>query len=131
MAKFLRHREYHEETTFAHYFGWRSDPNAGFAFNCDKEGNVLNLQDAAQENYNKCLSGEYDVIDQGVIPFVHRWTDPAAIECPCGAEVELYGFTNTCEKCSRDFNQSGQELAPREFWGEETGESLADILQIP
>lgn len=50
-------------------------------------------------------------------------------KCFCGEEVELTGFTNTCG-CGRDYNQSGQELGPREHWGEETGESLADILRI-
>ena len=48
----------------------------------------------------------------------------------CGNEVELTGFTNTCD-CRADYNWSGQRLAPRERWGEETGESLADILRIP
>lgn len=35
-----------------------------------------------------------------------------------------------CEGCDRDYNSAGQELAPREQWGEDTGESLSDILQI-
>lgn len=37
--------------------------------------------------------------------------------------------TDACE-CGRDLNQGGQELGPREQWGEETGESLSDILGI-
>jgi hypothetical protein len=37
-------------------------------------------------------------------------------------------LTNTCHDCHTDYNMSGQELAPREQWGEETGESIADIL---
>lgn len=45
----------------------------------------------------------------------------------CDCEVELTGFTNTCE-CGTDYNGAGQELAPREQWGEETGESVSDIL---
>lgn len=59
-----------------------------------------------------------------------RRTDPAILKCDCGEEVMLWGFTNTCN-CGADYNQSGQRLAPREQWGEETGESLADILNIP
>ncbi len=51
-------------------------------------------------------------------------------KCTCGATVEFGRFTNTCHKCNRDYNSSGQELAPRSQWGEETGESLSDILQI-
>lgn len=49
--------------------------------------------------------------------------------CSCGREVLLRGFTNTCE-CGADYNISGQRLAPRSQWGEETGESVADILAI-
>lgn len=52
------------------------------------------------------------------------------IRCRCGRELETPGFTNTCD-CGADYNWAGQELAPREQWGEETGESLSDILNIP
>lgn len=52
------------------------------------------------------------------------------IRCFCTREVLCYGFTNTCD-CGADYNSSGQHLAPREQWGEETGESLSDILNIP
>jgi len=54
--------------------------------------------------------------------------EPAVGECDeCGEEVYLTGFTNTCE-CGADYNMSGQRLAPRSQWGEETSETLADIL---
>ena len=49
--------------------------------------------------------------------------------CECGKEVALTGFTNTCE-CGRDYNMSGQLLASRSHWGEETGESVEDILSV-
>lgn len=49
--------------------------------------------------------------------------------CVCGKAVGLDGFTNECE-CGRDYNSSGQLLAPRSQWGEETGEHPADILRI-
>ena len=39
-------------------------------------------------------------------------------------------FTNTCDRCGDDYNSAGQRLAPREQWGEETGESAADILSV-
>lgn len=48
--------------------------------------------------------------------------------CPCGATVYCNRFTNSCAACGRDYNSSGQELAPRSHWGEETGESVSDIL---
>ena len=52
---------------------------------------------------------------------------PALWRCDCGAELECQNFTNTCE-CGADYNSAGQRLAPRDQWGEETGESLADIM---
>ncbi len=56
-------------------------------------------------------------------------TVPAVGECErCDNEVDLVGFTNTCNNCEADYNLDGQLLAPRSQWGEETGESLADIL---
>jgi len=51
------------------------------------------------------------------------------IRCRCGREVKCSGFTNTCE-CGADYNWAGQRLAPRSQWGEETGESVADILGV-
>lgn len=49
--------------------------------------------------------------------------------CSCGEEIEFSRFTNTCS-CGADYNSSGQLLAPRSQWGEETGEDLSDILMI-
>ena len=49
--------------------------------------------------------------------------------CACGGEVVCEHFTNTCV-CGRDYGFSGQLLASREQWGEETGEHLSDILRI-
>jgi hypothetical protein len=50
--------------------------------------------------------------------------------CECGLEIHCAGFTNTCA-CGRDYNWNGSRLAPRDQWGEDTGESLSDILTIP
>jgi len=49
------------------------------------------------------------------------------IRCACGRTVACEGFTNTCE-CGADYNWAGQRLEPRACWGEETGETAADIL---
>jgi hypothetical protein len=47
--------------------------------------------------------------------------------CECGELIELGGFTNTCE-CGRDYNWNGSLLAPRQCWGEETGEHWLDVV---
>lgn len=49
------------------------------------------------------------------------------IKC-CGKDLECDSFTNTCGQCGADYNMSGQRLAAREQWGEETGETASDIL---
>lgn len=48
---------------------------------------------------------------------------PGAIRCDCGAVLEVWraGGDVDCS-CGREYNSSGQLLAPREQWGEETGE---------
>lgn len=50
------------------------------------------------------------------------------IECNnCKSDVILVDpMTNTCS-CGTEYNGFGQELAPREQWGWETGENLVDI----
>jgi len=61
-------------------------------------------------------------------PVTQRITEHTIGVCVrCGAHVTLSGFTNTCE-CGADYNGAGELLAPRSQWGEETGESVADIL---
>ena len=50
---------------------------------------------------------------------------PKVIECRCGDELELWdSWENSCTKCWASYNSAGQELAPRELWGEETGEDF-------
>jgi len=51
------------------------------------------------------------------------------IRCHCGSKLVCHNFTNTCG-CGRDYNMSGDLLASREQWGEETGETVADILSV-
>ncbi len=70
-----------------------------------------------QENYEDSVPEGMTVTHSKVI---------VVVTCDCGEEVECRNFTNTCE-CGLDFNFSGQELAPRSQWGEETGEHWSDI----
>lgn len=43
----------------------------------------------------------------------------------CKTEVVLdSGWANECEKCGTEYNGSGQRLAHRSQWGEETGEKF-------
>ncbi len=44
----------------------------------------------------------------------------------CGEDIVCRDFTQTCPHCEADYNMSGHRLAPREQWGEETGEHWSD-----
>lgn len=119
------------EGTYYEMCFWYADHKGtwGFSFECDKKGNLLPFKNEdAEANYHKCLTG--DVNGHKVLPGVIRDTDysyytKTVAKCHCGSKIVLANFTNTCD-CGRDYNSSGQELAPREQWGEETGEHWSD-----
>lgn len=128
--KIIRPSEYVENVYYNREFRWRNTSGAGFGFPCDEHGNLEPLTNPdAQRNYEMCLSSPDKLIDHGVQRYVSHYREPAIGLCDCGTEVVLDGFTNTCENCQADYNSAGQRLAPREQWGEETGESLADIMR--
>lgn len=54
---------------------------------------------------------------------------PGIARCACGRTLEFWDSSDVYCDCGRDYNGSGQLLAPREQWGEETGESPADIAR--
>lgn len=52
---------------------------------------------------------------------------PGLMVCDCGEELDMIrpGADIHCD-CGRSYNSAGQLLAPREQWGEETGETASD-----
>jgi len=126
--KILKQAELITVTTYSRCFDWSDkEPNYGYAFDCDKYGNLLR----PSLSFEKCLTGSVDgtpILDKGVRKHEHTYREPAIGQCnACRRPVVLEGFTNTCV-CSLDYNSAGQQLAPREQWGEETGETASDIL---
>ncbi len=76
--------------------------------------------------------GEY--VDSGLTDAdgksIQKWQrSKVEVKC-CGEWFHCGGFTNTCEYCGADYNMSGQQLASRSQWGEDTGESVDDILSV-
>ena len=116
--------------TFGLFFARRGDEGSGFMFDCDADGNLAPMTDTQRASMREACDGaRYHAPE--VRQFVQRAIRHAAIgRCGCGAEVELSGFTNTCDKCGAEYNWAGQALAPREQWGEETGEHPADLSRI-
>lgn len=133
--RIIKHAERVECVRYSRDFQWKgSHSGHGFGFQCDEHGKIdlaaLKEKPAAFQNYLKCLFNHEEIQDKGTS--CHEWSyiEPAEGKCSCGCTVILDSFTNTCDNCGRDYNKSGQELAPRSQWGEETGETLADILDI-
>jgi hypothetical protein len=59
-----------------------------------------------------------------------RSITPAKIQCDCGEILIGWRAGGDMEcRCGREYNSSGQLLAARYLWGEETGEHPADIAQ--
>ena len=132
MMRILKPRQLHEHREFRLVFERVGRGGSGYSFPCDQAGNVdqESLPPAARDHYGACVGGRNGTVYIGVVEHEHSWWEPALGECEvCGREVILDRFTNTFE-CGADYNGSGQLLAPREQWGEETGESLADILGV-
>lgn len=70
----------------------------------------------------KCGKGIYSLLH-------NKWEKEhkgyTVVTCDCGKEIECHHFTNTCN-CGADYNHSGQRLATRRQWGEETNEHWMD-----
>lgn len=113
-----------ENVAYSLYFAWATEPSSGFSFPCDENGNVAvdKLSAIGRTNLSQCVEGEGTKFEPRVVE-KREWSyrEPVVGRCECGREVALEGFTNTCD-CGRDYNRSGQLLASRECWGEETGE---------
>jgi len=132
--KIISHRQ---RVTVPHYeiFFQYADSKSlsGFGFTATADGKVdtavLEKKPAALSNYRKCLSGEFAVKPGQFRFWEHDYIEAAIGKCICGCTVSLDSFTNTCE-CGRDYNMSGQELAARSQWGEETGETYADLQSL-
>jgi len=125
-----RERKTHVE--YCLRFKHLDDTNSGYSFPCDEHGliDIMSLAPDGLDNWKLCNAPENP---ENVGPAVFEkdewqyWQD-AIGKCECGREVVLYNqFYNSCD-CGALYNNFGQRLAPIEQWGEETGESLADMM---
>jgi hypothetical protein len=99
-----------------------------FSFICAEDGTVKPFCAETVVSFERCLRGvAAGIWIESRRTLEWRRTIPARGRCVCGAEVALSGFTNACD-CGRDYDMGGSLLAPREQWGEETGETAAQIL---
>jgi hypothetical protein len=128
----ISRRRYESGINYMRAFDYTDKVGGGFAFPSNDKGEVdlAKLTVEGLANYMRCVSGDYRVKDCGVVSYPWRCIHPAVGLCDhCQSQVSLEGFTNTCE-CGADFNMSGQILSHRSNWGNDTGESIDDILSV-
>jgi hypothetical protein len=134
-APFLRPGRHIEHQELRRNFHYVDEPGAGFSFECDETGTPNQLDtDTKKASFRYCMESvaQGSIVDDGMV--IEKWTsyEPPVIKClRCQNEVTLWdAWLSTCSHCGADYNGSGQLLAPRHLWGEETGEHLADLITI-
>ena len=129
--KIISHGRRVEDVEYYIFYEWAEELDSGFMFPCNENGeiNFNDMEQVALDNYEKCESGEYEVVYQGLRRSFNRYWEPAIGKCSCGKEVVLESNTNRCESCRSYYNMMGQELRDPREWGEETGEHYTDILR--
>lgn len=102
---------------------WNYDDGGGFAFPCDKDGNLLSMDNpGAVNNYKWCLEHpeKFDV-NGHVKKETHSWREPNSGVCNCGNRIELFNeYMGACEcpHCGQWWNLFGQELKNPDRWSD-------------
>lgn len=115
----IKRPEWKTETTYFRQFVRIDNPYRGFHLDSDSDGNIPPKQ---HELLKECLE-DPDLKDLGLESNTRSYWTTGIIRCVCHEEIHLFShWANQCPSCEREYNGSGQLLAPRCFWGEETGE---------
>lgn len=123
MPEFVRRFERHYETN--QWLTVTAPNGSAMTVPCNVDGDPLDCDGQQLAMLDELLA---QGADTQITEHEYAWNGYAIIICPrCRRHVELCSFTNTCE-CGADFNMEGALLADRSQWGEETGETAADIL---
>lgn len=121
--------------SFEMSFACEHDLSCGYGFPCNAKGEIYtaDLHPSAKENLELCLNGgtEDQPIQPGyLVDMSYDYWENGTCRCDrCRSVVQLDdAFWNACDTCGADYDGKGNLLAPREQWGEETGETFADIV---
>lgn len=136
MLKSFTPRQPVQTTHYELVFRLEDGSGGAFAFECDERGGVYlgRLPQIARHSLELCLRGEVDgySVRLGVVHGTERrYVEDSSGTRVCGAHVTLHSsWANACG-CGREYNGSGQLLADRASWGEQTSESVADTEHDP
>lgn len=123
IVKMLSKRERKQHVEYKRVFQeLYESPGNGFAFPCDKYGN-LKTEDESYDywinNYRYCVEHPEKYKDCGVEEDSWWYTENARALCSCGEEIELWDqYMGACEcpKCGQWYNLFGQALIKPEYW---------------
>ena len=122
-AKIIRPRERKTDVSYNRFFQRIGDYEGnGYAFHCDKDGNLVNASEVAMQNFENCLADPEHYEDCGVVENKHTYMENALAECSkCSTTFELFDqYLGACEcpTCGQWYNLSGQELNPVNTWSQ-------------
>jgi hypothetical protein len=111
MKRIIKQRERKLIEEYALVFTLKEEPSAGYSFECDKEGRVTKELTELQQGSWK-IAQDREKYNPGVVHDYSRYyTEPAVLECHCGAHVTLSDpHENGCGSCERAYNLYGQEV---------------------
>ena len=96
------------------------DDNGGYAFPCDKDGNIFELDDIALKNYKWCMDHPEQFKHWNwFFHWTQTYVEEGSGDCECGNRVVLkdqYLGACECENCGRWYNLFGQELKHPKYW---------------
>lgn len=102
------------------------EKNCGFAFPCDKDGNLFwdQMQEPAKKNYADCMAHpeDYPCAFNEVMRESWSYRVPNSGTCHCGEKVNLtddYMGACQCPNCGQWYNLFGDELLPPDAWEED------------
>lgn len=124
MAEIIEKSKYVTDVWYERSFEFEGEPNCGYGFDCDKNGNLSpNLCEAAIENYKMCLNTTVingkKLIDRGVKKHNHTYRVPTRLKCDCGEIISLVNECMgacSCPVCEQWYNLFGQKLLPPRIW---------------
>lgn len=101
------------------FFEYRDCHGAGFGFECSPDGDVLTpVNEAARENLAHALAHPEEFFPPQVQDMTRQVRFGRTLRCDCGGIVNCdSSWENPCSRCEREYNMSGQLLAPRSQWG--------------
>ncbi len=121
MLKIVKEKEPFEDIHYELTFLLKEDPSGGLFFPCDKDGNIEQLNPAAQENYEYALANPDKYLKPQVKKIIYRGTNPAEGICNCGERLLVenqYMGAFECPSCGQWYNLFGQELLPPDEWND-------------